>query len=36
MKELRARSYLKIIGVARVVAQGVRVPSTEMPPMTKI
>ena len=36
MKELKARSYLKIIGVARGVAQGARDLSIEMPPMTKI
>ena len=37
MKELKTRSYLKIIGVAeRGVAQGARAPSIEMPPMTKI
>ena len=35
-KILRARSYLKIIGVAWGVAQGARAPSIEMPPMTKI
>ena len=36
MKELRARSYLKIIGVARGVAKGARASSIEMPPMKKI
>ena len=35
-KNLRAWSYLKIIGVARGVAQGARAPSIEMLPMTKI
>ena len=34
-KNLRARSYLKIIGEARGVAQGARAPSIEMPPMTQ-
>ena len=36
MKELKARSYLKIIGVAWGVAQGARDLSIEMPPVTKI
>ena len=31
-----ARSYLKIIGVAWGVAQGARVSSIKLPPMTKI
>ena len=35
-KNLRARSYLKIIGVARGVAQGSGALSIEMQPMTKI
>ena len=34
MEELKVPSYLKIIGVARGVAQGARAPSIEMPPMT--
>ena len=33
---LRARSYLKIIGIVREVAEGARALSIEMPPMTKI
>ena len=33
---LKAQSYLKIIGVARRVAQGARAPSIEMPPIKKI
>ena len=36
MKELKARSYLKLIGVARGVAQEAWAPSIEMPPTTKI
>ena len=37
LNNLRARSYLKIISVARGEgAQGARAPSIEMPPMTKI
>ena len=36
MKELKARSYLKIIDVARGVAQGTWDLSSEMPPVTKI
>ena len=35
-KNFRARCYLKIIGVARRVAQGARIPSIEMQPMTTI
>ena len=35
-KELKARSYLKILGVARGVAQGTRDLSIEMPPVTQI
>ena len=35
-KNLKARSYLKIIGVAKGVAQGARASLIEMPPMTKI
>ena len=30
------QSYLKIIGVAKGVAQGARAPSIKMPPMTQI
>ena len=36
MNELKARSYLKTIGVAWEVAQGTRASSIEMPPMTKV
>ena len=35
-KNFKVRSYLKIIGVARRMAQGARAPSIEMPQLTKI